>query len=522
MNNRLNRWWQTTVTLALATFALPGCMVYQIDRSELDTSIRAYHQTAPFQTDSPELAAWLTPQSDNLPSIEVVQSQSIDYNSWSGLNSFVSIITLTLIPLYESTRYTDTLAIAWQGETLAKSSASYSIENMFSLYFPTPLVLLGSIYEVDQQDLQETKDTVNSIHARNVADAIARQQPMFDRVPKTDPEALVRFITSNDAPLFKPRATAQLVALAPAENALAYHQRFLDIKGYLSLVPIESQAWLIGPDGLKGWQIKAALNSGEDEAEVLRRVISSYPEALSIWHRTARQTEANYRKWFGQSSPAMISNLENANSRRRAEWPYYPYMTDEHHRILIENGIPASIVAYMTNAERSTELVAAAKTGSLQDDQGRTLTEEQLLERLVRNDNNGRFMSPFTSDGVLAEWVNLANNANMGATAGSAVGAVAGAYAANKALDFVPFGLGGMVGGAAGAKVGKEVGRETAISASGGWEAIRASSDQSFNSLNDMARYLKRKYGNTANYNSAVQATKQIYPEFSAALNSAY
>lgn len=519
MNNRLYRWWLTTVTLTLATIALPGCMVYQIDRSELDQSARAYHQTAPFKTDSPVLATWLTPQSEVLPSIEVVQSPSVEYNS---MNAIPSILTLSLIPFYETTRYTDNLSIIWEGETLAESSASYTIKNAWSLYFPTPLLFMGSLYELDSQDMQETQDTVNIIHARNIADAIARQQPAFEKIPRNDPDALVAFVTSDQAPLFKPQATAHLATLAPPENSLEYHQRYLNVKGYINLLPVESQAWLIGPDGLKGWQIKAALDSGEEEAEVLRRVVSSYPESLTAWHQAARQNEARFRELYGQSYPSIVSNLQERQASAQAAWPYYPNMTEEHHRVLVENGIPANIVAYMTNAERSAELVAAAKTGSLQDDQGRTLTEEQLLERLVRNDNDGRFMSPFTSDGVLAEWVNLANNANMGATAGSAVGAVAGAYAANKALDFVPFGLGGMVGGAAGAKVGKEVGRETAISASGGWEAIRASSDQSFNSLNDMARYLKQKYGSTANFADAVRAATQIYPDFSSVLDSTY
>jgi hypothetical protein len=131
---------------------------------------------------------------------------------------------------------------------------------------------------------------------------------------------------------------------------------------------------------------------------------------------------------------------------------------------------------------------------------------------LVINGNSGRYMSPYTSDGVTAEWVNKAINANIGATAGSGVGAAAGAYAANKALESIPFAsvFGGMLGSAA----GESIGRETAIEASGGWAYIRATSDQSFRSLADMAEYLRAVYGNEATYGDVIAATTQVYPDF--------
>lgn len=137
--------------------------------------------------------------------------------------------------------------------------------------------------------------------------------------------------------------------------------------------------------------------------------------------------------------------------------------------------------------------------------------EAESRKELVIRNNTGQFMSPYTSDGVTAEWVNKAVNANIGATTGSAVGAVAGAYAANKVLESVPFGsfLGGMVG----SKVGKEAGRSTAIDSIGGWEYVRSTSDMSFRSLADMARYLKAEHGSDPNFNDVMQATSQIYPE---------
>lgn len=145
----------------------------------------------------------------------------------------------------------------------------------------------------------------------------------------------------------------------------------------------------------------------------------------------------------------------------------------------------------------------------------RKAAAEAQKELVIRN-NTGQFMSPYTSDGVTAEWVNKAINANIGATTGSAVGAVAGAYAANKVLESVPFGsfLGGMIG----SKVGKEAGRSTAIDSIGGWEYVRSTSDMSFRSLADMARYLKAEHGSDPNFNDVMTATSQIYPEFATLL----
>lgn len=142
--------------------------------------------------------------------------------------------------------------------------------------------------------------------------------------------------------------------------------------------------------------------------------------------------------------------------------------------------------------------------------------EQDALASLVIDGTSGQYMSPYTSDGVTAEWVNKAINANIGSTVGSGVGAAAGAYAANKALDSVPFG--GLIGGMMGSSVGESVGRETAIEASGGWEHIRATSDQSFRSLSDMARYLNAVYSNEPTYQEAMAAAAQVYPELADAL----
>lgn len=147
-----------------------------------------------------------------------------------------------------------------------------------------------------------------------------------------------------------------------------------------------------------------------------------------------------------------------------------------------------------------------------------TVTETGSADRVIRN-NSGRFMSPYTSDGVVAEWVNKAINNQMGSAAGSAVGGIAGAAVANKALENIPGG--GLIGGFFGSKAGKAVGNKVADDVSGGDTYRRQTSDLSFHRLGDMAAWLTREHGDKANFGEVVSAADQIYPGLAAAVNKA-
>jgi hypothetical protein len=120
-------------------------------------------------------------------------------------------------------------------------------------------------------------------------------------------------------------------------------------------------------------------------------------------------------------------------------------------------------------------------------------------------DNSGKYMCPYTQDGVLAEWTDNAINAKLGAT----IGKTAGTFAGQQALKQVPF-----VGGMLGAKFGEEAGRAIAIESSGGMEFIKSSSDVSFNTCDDMSVYLYATYATNEHYKNALDATFEIYPDF--------
>jgi hypothetical protein len=131
-------------------------------------------------------------------------------------------------------------------------------------------------------------------------------------------------------------------------------------------------------------------------------------------------------------------------------------------------------------------------------------TPAQVTAPTPLQNNSGKYMAPYTSDGVVAEWVDKAVKAKMGA----AIGANVGAYAGQKALEQVPF-----IGGFIGEKAGKAIGREIAVKSSGGWEAIKGSSDLSFETVDDLAVWMYAKYSTNEHYANVLSATQGIYPD---------
>lgn len=480
----------TLITFVLATL-LSGCQVYQFDRSSITGASTASHNTStvPFRVIGEEQPQWLIPTSADAPEVVVSRTSEMTASpDFNGLSFIAYLCTLSLIPYYDETQYADIYSIRWQGETLLESRIEYSIEGYLSVYFPTPMMFLGSLGD-SQAEQVAARNYVEDLHKNNVLEVISQQKTEFERInPQTAKEIAAYLRGPGYNSVYRPSAVLRLIDLAPQNDTLAYHAANREVPGYVDLLPLEFQAWLIGPDGLSGIDLENQLAQGTDADQLLVRILNAYPD-------------------------------QNSDHIKNIQSGYYTGMTHAHRMILKEAGLPEGLVDRMTNEPPSASLLAAARTGKLRDESGniRIPTEAELLEQLIRNDNQGKYMSPYTSDDVLAEWVNSAINANIGATVGSGLGAAAGAYAGEKALEQIPF-VGGFLGGAIGAEIGKSAGRESAISASGGWEAIRASSDRSFDDIQAMARYLRAKYGNTGNFADAMDATQQIYPELAEAL----
>lgn len=118
----------------------------------------------------------------------------------------------------------------------------------------------------------------------------------------------------------------------------------------------------------------------------------------------------------------------------------------------------------------------------------------------------GKFVSPYTSDGTVAEWVVKGRAAKLG----GAVGSYAGQKAGEQALSVIP-----IFGGWLGSKAGNKMGREIALKWVGGEEAMRATSDLSFNSIDDLIVYLYAKEYPTKSkdWGDVFGLTKAIYTD---------
>lgn len=131
--------------------------------------------------------------------------------------------------------------------------------------------------------------------------------------------------------------------------------------------------------------------------------------------------------------------------------------------------------------------------------------------------NEGKFLSPYTQDGVLTEWVDKAINVKIGATVGKHLGSF---------LMQDDHQGGSLFGGFFGGRAGESKGREFAIKASGGWEYIKKVSDMSFDNIDDLAVYLFAKHSTHEHYKDGLDATMTIYPEleekYSKAIKWAY
>lgn len=128
--------------------------------------------------------------------------------------------------------------------------------------------------------------------------------------------------------------------------------------------------------------------------------------------------------------------------------------------------------------------------------------------------SNGSYKSPFTSAGGIAPWAQerkteMDNGSDLAASAGGAVGQ----HIANKALDFVPFGLGGMIGRNAGESAGRAATRKAIEPALPTMEVVQATSDISFNTLDELAVYMYAKNSSHPQYARVLALAQRVYPD---------
>ena len=119
-------------------------------------------------------------------------------------------------------------------------------------------------------------------------------------------------------------------------------------------------------------------------------------------------------------------------------------------------------------------------------------------------DGSGVFFVPYTSDGVITDWVDKGIQLDMG----SNLGGLIGAELANQVLSEIPV-LGSMIG----KSVGEYIGASAAISAIGGIDYIRSTSDQSFQKIEDLAVFLYARHASHKDYKKVLAITIIVHPE---------
>lgn len=128
--------------------------------------------------------------------------------------------------------------------------------------------------------------------------------------------------------------------------------------------------------------------------------------------------------------------------------------------------------------------------------------------------NHGKYMSPYTADGAIAPWAQEnSTGTDNGSEVAASVGSAVGQQVANRALSFVPFGLGGVIGRGVGESVARASTRKKSEPELPSLDAVKAGSDVSFDTVDQLAVHLYSKFAAHADYARVLALTKTVYPE---------
>jgi hypothetical protein len=123
--------------------------------------------------------------------------------------------------------------------------------------------------------------------------------------------------------------------------------------------------------------------------------------------------------------------------------------------------------------------------------------------------NAGIYFAPYTQDDTIAEWVDVGIKAAAAGMVGQGVGQAVGSAAGQAAGG----GVGELVGSVVGGEGGRNKARDAAIARAGGWDHIKATSDLSFHSLEELAAWLYALKSQREDYKQVMALVREIYPE---------
>lgn len=409
---------------------------------------------------SRHLDRWAGQQDENAPMLNARIEYDRARSGSTVKQGLPGALTLGLIPIVEDGVFTMSVSVTSGEREVYRHQVQETIRSYMSILFPTPMLVKN------EKDVvwQKTVDSAMArLHAQ-LAPWVAAEQEKFERdVAGTSARDQQNWLKQHPDSLHRGRILAFLAANPPTRDSLAWHgENIAAFDDYQALIPNEDAIWFVGPKGQRVVDIRNALRQGEDTSIIAARILA-------------------------------------------ARHPYRAFDSAET-AVLRKGGIPAPVIAAMIE-------VSAAAPGATGSNLAAVTAPPPDVARLVIHGNSGQYLCPWTSSGVVAPWMSKAlANSDMGAAAGKALGS----YAGTKAMENVPF-----IGRMLGEKLGEASGRSIALQAIGGEAYMRETSDLSFHTLGDMARYLQATYSSSAQYQQVIEAADEIYPGLSAAIAAA-
>ena len=369
--------------------------------------------------------------------------------------------------------------------------------------------------------------------AQYINDRVRADYPRYYEALMADSESALRaFLSDNRESLLYYAALSALGHHAPpGDQAMAWHlANKKQYPGYVTAQPNELRLWLTGPADLSFWELQKALSEGGNSEELLAQVLEARAFDLPPVTHNERYGSFDFEAYLGGAiySPVMDKSTWDDARDYNTNWRDYIH-TNLANQYRFQHQF-TGIGIQLTEQQRqslqqrglSEHLIAAADLG----DEGygehfaqwryERLNPEQYIHGLRLDHSSGRYLSPYTEDDVVAEWVNRAINARIGATIGSTAGAVAGAQLGRN----IPVPGGQFIGGMIGSAAGQSAGRDAAIQAVGGWGFIQETSDYSFASVRDMAEYLLYHFGDRDDFMDVISAASAVYPGLGREVNA--
>lgn len=210
------------------------------------------------------------------------------------------------------------------------------------------------------------------------------------------------------------------------------------------------------------------------------------------------------------------ANLFNGNCIRKIDEATGKLEVSKRRLILIPKGVRNAIASSADKTSKGfcTQPISSSSVMFVAPHPPSFASPEKLVAPRPIQGNVGKFMSPFTAAGQIAPWAQPSSGGkDNGSDMAANIGGAAGQQLANKALDFIPFGLGGMVGKVAGESAGRSVTSKNIEPELPSMEVVKGSSDISFNSANELAVYLYAKHSSHGQYSKVLALAEKVYPE---------